>query len=690
MFSGCFISGKVVDENGVGVAGVTLTLSGDTSRTTTTDSNGVYRFGDLGMADIIPAGNYTVTPSKAGHSFTPAGVAVTIANYSVGDLEDIPGPRISVDFEDVKVSRPGEYSGYSEPVFTEWVRTSQYVTVRDGTKLAVDIYRPSVDGVPVSEPMPVVWTADRYHRADLQDGEVITKLDTMHYLETLIEYGYVVAAMDVRGAGASYGTREGAFTDSEKNDLYDMTEWCAAQPWCDGNVGMYGGSYMGIGQYWAATMAPPHLKAIFPAIAGFDGYAQTYPGGVLNDKFMSFWQIGNVYLDVLSPAPPVDEDTDGSMLAEAIEQHKGNLNVYELVKNTPYRDDGDQQGGNIAYNVGKVKDSGIPIYSWAGWYDLFTLDQTLWYHNLDNHPQKILFGPWFHTLDFGQDEYLIATEHLRWYDYWLKGIENGIMDEPPFYYYTIGAPEGEQWRSTLEWPLPAEEPTNHYFLSGPSGSVSSVNDGILGTSPPLEALGSDEYTVDYTTTTGGPDPVKVRWAAVLGEQVFGVPPSADLTILDEKGLTYTSTPLESDVEITGHPVIHLWVNSTATDGDFFVYLEEVDEDLVSHFVSDTGILRASRRALSTPPWDNMGLPWHRNNHEDVADLPGSPVELVFDLHPTSNIFDEGHRIRVTITCADSDMFETPVLSPPPTVTVYRNVDHPSYITLPVIPIAGVR
>jgi len=100
--------------------------------------------------------------------------------------------------EEGMISRPGEYGGYSEPIYDEWVRISQYVTVRDGTKLAVDMYRPSVDGVPVSEPMPVVWSSDRYQRANVQDGQVITKLDNAPYMETVVKHGYVVAAVDVR------------------------------------------------------------------------------------------------------------------------------------------------------------------------------------------------------------------------------------------------------------------------------------------------------------------------------------------------------------------------------------------------------------------------------------------------------------------------------------------------------------
>jgi putative CocE/NonD family hydrolase len=153
---------------------------------------------------------------------------------------------------------------------------------------------------------------------------------------------------------------------------------------------------------------------------------------------------------------------------------------------------------------------------------------------------------------------------------------------------------------------------------------------------------------------------------------------------DEKGLTYTTPPLAAEVEVTGHPVVHLWVTSSARDGDFFVYLEDISEASYSKYITE-GNLRASHRAISTAPYGYLGLPYHRSYAEDIADLPGQPVELVFDLLPTSYVFDAGHRIRVTITCSDKDTGLTPQLDPPPTVHLYRKADHASYIVLPIIP-----
>ena len=158
----------------------------------------------------------------------------------------------------------------------------------------------------------------------------------------------------------------------------------------------------------------------------------------------------------------------------------------------------------------------------------------------------------------------------------------------------------------------------------------------------------------------------------------------DMTENDKKALTYTTGPMTEDLEVTGHPVVHLWISSTAEDGDLFVYLEEVDAEGFSHYITE-GTLRASHRALHEPYYDNLGLPYHKSHEEDVITLtPGEPVELVFDMQPTSNIFDAGNRMRVTIACADKDNASTPELNPSPTVSVYRNKKLASYVSLPVV------
>jgi hypothetical protein len=154
---------------------------------------------------------------------------------------------------------------------------------------------------------------------------------------------------------------------------------------------------------------------------------------------------------------------------------------------------------------------------------------------------------------------------------------------------------------------------------------------------------------------------------------------------DQKGLTYTTTRLADNVEVTGHPVAHLWVTTKAKDADFFVYLEEIDEFGGSQYITE-GTLRASHRALSTPAYNNLSLPYHRSFTNDSIPLGDEPVELIFDLHPTSNIFNAGNRIRITITGADRDNTSTPEQAPSPVVSILRNSAHASYVTLPLVPV----
>lgn len=583
-------------------------------------------------------------------------------------------PAASLAQEGEKVSAPGRYEGYSEPLYAEWVRTSQYVAARDGTRLAIDIFRPARDGQPVDEPLPVVWSHNRYHRAQVVDGQLQTILDSSPWLKTLLEHGYVLAVADVRGSGASYGTRSGSYSMQDARDAYDVTEWLAAQPWCDGKVGMYGESFMGGGQLMAASLAPPHLKAIVPRVAPFDRYAEYYPGGMFAEGAAASWSQTVKDLDASRLAAPVDEDGNGTpFLKGAVAEHRANADFYQLVAGLPYRDsaatgmgggDGDQLwlSWGASNHLPAISRSGVAIYHMAGWYDPYRLGALLAFNELEN-PQKVLIGPWTHTRC---GEYFdLGAEHLRWYDYWLKGIDNGIMGEPPLYYYTLGLSEKTAWRFASYWPPPDVRPVTYYFHAGPSRSVRSVNDGLLDTSPPVASRGQDDYVVDYPTTTSeGPE-----WN-------------------DRRGLTYTTPPLPAGVQVVGHPIVDLWVSSTANDGDFFVTLEEVSAKGVSTYVTD-GVLRASHRveieSIGVSRVNHWGLLDHRSFAQDVLDLPpGQPVELTFDLLPTARLFSAGSRIRVTITCADQGNMASPVLSPPPKVSIYRSADHASYIALPVL------
>ena len=312
------------------------------------------------------------------------------------------------------------------------------------------------------------------------------------------------------------------------------------------------------------------------------------------------------------------------------------------------------------------------IYTLAGWLDAFPRDALLWFANL-TVPQKLIIGPWFHGQSQGFD---LGAERLRWYDYWLKGIDNGIMREPAIRYYVLDAPAGEEWRSASRWPLSRAVPTSFYFGAGPSGSTRSRNDGLLARRVPSERMAADSEVVDTSATVGD----GTRWANTYGGKI-GYP---DLAPNDAKGFTYTTPALEQPLEVIGHPILHLWVGSSAHDADFFVYLEDVSPELRSTYVTE-GVLRASHRKLGHPPFKNIGLPWPRSYAEDVTPLPDRPTELVFDLLPTAKRFAAGHRIRVTITGADRDTHRKVQFVPPPTVTIYRDATRASRIVLPLPP-----
>ena len=137
---------------------------------------------------------------------------------------------VAVSTPPEKISRFNRYRGYSAPAYDSWHRISQYVVVRDGTRIAVDYFRPATGGVLHEEPLPVVWSHTRYQRSNITDGKLFTSLDHHPPLFTVLRHGYVIAIADVRGAGASYGTKHGWFPPEEAEDAHDLTEWFAEQP----------------------------------------------------------------------------------------------------------------------------------------------------------------------------------------------------------------------------------------------------------------------------------------------------------------------------------------------------------------------------------------------------------------------------------------------------------------------------
>jgi len=544
-----------------------------------------------------------------------------------------------------------------------WNCRSQYVPVRDGTRLAVYVFRPAG---PPGAPAPAVWAHDRYHqvtpgteradylaavRSELDDAELPelgvetiaageVTLRAFPLAERLLVRGYAVVIVDSRGSGASFGTSDGPLAEVEAADTFDITEWIAAQPWCNGKVGMFGRSYLGISQYLAASTAPPHLVAIFPQMALFDLYSFAYDGGIFRDDFAREWG-GNVRaLDLSGQVASLDDDPTGDRLAAARADHRDSRDVYELFAALPHRDSRIPGGTEQPYltrspaaMLDAINRSGVAVYHLGGWYDVWARDAVRWTQSLTG-PHKTVIGPWPHTGGLmGGAGYNLAEEHVRWFDYWLRGIDTGVMNEPPVRYHVLDS--RHPWRFAEQWP-PADIETVTWHLR---------SDGGLAPDP---AAGADRrYVIDYTTTSGR----NTRWASGYGAP-FQRP---DMTGNDARALCYTSAPLTADMEVVGEPVVRLPVRADDLGVDVFVYLEAVDPDGGSCYVT-----------------------------EGCAHL-ADQVGLAISLHPVGCRLQAGSRIRVAITGADADNAFTQVRDPAPVLMVRHDAGVEPALELPVVP-----
>jgi putative CocE/NonD family hydrolase len=619
-----------------------------------------------------------------------------------------------------KVSRFGQYCGYSEASYDGYQRRSEYLALEDGTRLAYDLLLPTKDGAPVYEPLPILFKYTPYLRAftiydadghllldDLYElkwyeraalrlrhmlsdqGRLMDAVANTGWLKKMLYHGYAVIVVERPGTGASFERMDPSFEVGARQ-ADEIMDWIAAQDWCDGHIGMFGDSWQAMIQFVAASTGNPDLKAIFPVSSSLDSYsAVNYRGGVYNTTFNTLFSQSTGALEAL--ATPVDGDESGALLAQARAERSGATageKAAEVMKRYPFHDSTTVDGKNVWEGdfalypfIDWINEAGVPVYMTNGWYDLFTSDMFLWYVNL-TVPRRLVVRPLDHSaveddaadLDFG-------AEVHRWFDYWLKGIDNGIMEEPSIAYYTMGAPKHDAWQASDQWPLPNQRLTRFCFGEGRSGTAASANDGFLRAETPANPTASaapaaaDTYTIDYSTTSGKHS----RWGAVLAASEY-----PNMRDNDEKALTYTTLPLETDVELTGHPVVHLWLVTDAPDLDVFVYMEEVDSKGNSTYVTE-GNLRASHRAPGAAPYDNLGLPHHRYCESDVESVPaGEPFRLSFDLLATSYLFQADNRIRITIAFADADNFDTPILDPTPEVRLLKDASHASLVELPMV------
>jgi predicted acyl esterase len=554
-----------------------------------------------------------------------------------------------------KVSKPGQYAGYTSAQYDGYQLSSQYVAVRDGTRLAVDVFLPTRAGKAASGKLPVVWMHTPYNRRNTQNG--LTAANYPGKALQLVKFGYAVAVADFRGLYASFGRNagynRGEWQEEARFDAYDITEWLAKQPWSNGKVGMWGCSATGGSQMQALSTAPPSLKAIFPMSCEWDVYAFVAPGGITPRDSPTMMMRGGSREERDRSAVAVDADTDGKLLGAAIAGHARNLETAGVV---PFRDSVSKEFGNTWWlhssphtHAATINRSGIAVYAATNWAEGFTGHGPPYTFRNLRTPKKLILGPGRHCdwatvlTDTGFD---IVIEELRFFDYWLRGIDNGVMREPAVTYYTYNETPEHAWKSSKTWPLAGEKRTAFYLAPG-----------VLGTAKPADAASATRMQVRYDTE---------------GEAFWST------------GMSFATEPLAQDMQVTGHPVARLWIASTSSDADIIARLDDVSPDGTHTYVGVEGKLRASLRATATAPYDTMGLPWHPFTAESQQPLQaGVPVEAQFEFLPTSYIFKAGHRIRLTLQFADPR--STPKLEPAPEVSVLHGRDAASLIELPVIP-----
>lgn len=499
-------------------------------------------------------------------------------------------------------------------------RTSIYVLARDGTRLAINIYRPAQAGVADTKPVPTVFAFTPYRARYLKDGAVVETFDQQIFgFRALVHAGYAVAIADVRGKGASFGARRGFLDQTEAHDGYDLIQWIAHQPWSDGKVGMTGCSYLGGTTMLVAGTLPPALRAVFTAATDLDKYSFVRNGGIT----AQFNTRPDEPLDVDGASAPLDGDVGGVLLKQAVAQHAGNTPMAALWAGMPYRDSYSpltrtrfwEEVGPYTH-LKALTNPRLAWYFWGNWEDEPTEQMILAAQNI---PGKLIIGPGSHCVAPAQFD--IAGEQQRFFDHYLRGIDNGIEREPRYSWWREDGTGGEMVRSNL---LPGVGIARTPLYLAPAA-------GELATKAPV--AGETKFRVRYD---------------VANDAYFAFWPQP----LDKFGPTWTSAPLAADARMLGYPVARMRVAIDRKDAILFAYVEDVAPDGTATVISH-GRLAASHRKLSPPPYKRLDLPYHSGLRADVAPMaPGVPATLAFSLSPRAYTFKAGHRIRVTLTGAD--------------------------------------
>ncbi|HEX5413298.1 MAG TPA: CocE/NonD family hydrolase [Terriglobia bacterium] len=588
------------------------------------------------------------------------------------------------------------------------VLKDEMVPMRDGVRLATDIYFPARNGARIQGKLPAILERTPY---DKDHSEDIGAFYASH--------GYVYVAQDTRGRYHSEGVWH-MMTD-DVNDGYDTAKWLVAQPWSDGKFAMIGTSYVGGTQHAMAETDAPGLTATIPSDAVANaGYFGIRNGGALELRFVN-WIFFTAPLGsreardpgaraVLEEAHqhvreylmdlPIRKGTTPFKVAPAYEDWL----VFEL-NHGPEDPLWKQPGFDVVDNIARYKD--VPTYLIGGWFDSWDLQTTMTYMALSKAkkgPVKMILGPWIHGMhehrangqvDFGPSAAIDQDAFsLRWYDRWLKGIENRVEDDAPVKIFVMGGgseaklPDGTHehggyWRDEHEWPLARTRWTSFYLH----------RDGELSTDGPSESNAKITYRYDPANpvpniggniSSGDGIMLQGTWDQRCSSVVWNCKDTLPLSARQDV-VVFTTPPLDHDIEVTGPIDVKLWASSAAVDTDFTAKLIDVhppnrDFPAGIDMNLEDGIIRARYR-------DSLQKPEMMK--------PGQIYELTIHLYPTSNIFKAGHRIRLDISSSNFPRFD---LNPNTGAalgdergavatanTIYMDKDHPSQVVLPVIP-----
>ena len=569
------------------------------------------------------------------------------------------------------------------------------VPMRDGTRLATDVFRPDAPGR-----FPVLVNRGPY-------GKDIYIDNPDHSTWFFPKYGYVLLSQDCR---ARFGS-EGESYDpvfQEAQDGFDTVEWAARQAWSNGRVGTTGQSYLGATQYTLATCnpLPPHLQAMAPFSASSDFHQSWvyHTGGAMEWGWMVPYAIhkGRNTLQRMGREDLLAQMDEyvlppGNFAQPLTDQWYRHLPLQDWVDRlkeaAPYFAEyfNEELDGpywwraNLLKHLDGIK---VPMFHVSSWYDIFLEGALNGYQaikerggsQLARDNQRLLIGPWAHIrpytqphtggagdIDFGPEAAIdLHQQLLRWFDYWLKDVDTGIMDEPPVSLFVMGE---NRWRQEHEWPLARTHYTRYYLhADGPANS--SGGTGTLSTIPP-----QDEAVDHFTYDPADPVPTLGGSTLIIPHGVMDQS-SAELR---QDVLVYTTEPLSQDLEITGPLGVTLYAASTATDTDFTAKLVDVRPDGYVQNLQD-GIVRARFRTSAAQP---------------AFLTPGQVYRFDIDLWSTSHLVRSGHRIRVEISSSNFPRFDrNPNTGEALGVddrmqearqSVHHSAAFPSHITLPIIP-----